>query len=43
MTANSENPKSARNELSKFGISIEFTQTGLIELISPRGYCCGMQ
>ena len=32
--------KSARDELAKFGISIEFTEAGLIELISRRGIKC---
>jgi hypothetical protein len=32
--------KSARDELAKFGISIEFTEPGLIELISRRGIKC---
>jgi hypothetical protein len=40
MTANSGIAKSARNELAKFGISIEFTEAGLIELISRRGVKC---
>jgi hypothetical protein len=40
MITNSENLKSARNELAKFGISIEFTDAGLIELISRRGVKC---
>jgi hypothetical protein len=40
MTANSEIAKSARNELAKFGISVEFTEAGLIELISRRGIKC---
>jgi hypothetical protein len=40
MTANSEIAKSDRNELAKFGISIEFTEAGLIELISRRSIKC---
>jgi hypothetical protein len=40
MTANSENLKSVQNELAKFGISIEFTEAGLIELVSRRGVKC---
>jgi hypothetical protein len=32
--------KSARSELTKFGISIRFTDAGLIELISRRGGKC---
>jgi hypothetical protein len=40
MTANSEIAKSARNELAKFGISIQFTEVGLIELVSRRGVKC---
>jgi hypothetical protein len=32
--------KSTRSELAKFGISIEFTEAGLIELISRRGVKC---
>jgi hypothetical protein len=32
--------KSIQNELAKFGISIGFTEIGLIELISRRGVKC---
>jgi hypothetical protein len=39
-SANSVLPKSARNELAKFGISIEFTNAGLIQLISRHGIKC---
>ena len=40
MTANNEIRKSARIELAKCGISIEFTDAGLIQLISRRGIKC---
>jgi hypothetical protein len=33
--------KSARDQLAKFGISIEFTDSGIIELTSRHGVKCG--
>jgi hypothetical protein len=38
---NCEIPPSARNRLAKFGISVEFTDNGIIELFSRQGIKCG--